>query len=135
MSYSNKRETVAAGRGMAPSAGSGRPHWREAEVAETAAVPSAAFHAEGDTLHVNGDIDLYQAGLFRQQAEAHIRSAAQPRLDLTQVPFLDSAGLAALLALSRDARAQGKTLRVAIAGSPRRVLRITGIDRMLALEE
>ena len=93
------------------------------------------MQVEDDTLHVCGDIDLYQAGLFRQQAEAHIRNVPQPRLDLTRVLFLDSAGLASLLALSREAKAQGKTLRVVTAGSPRRVLRITGIDRMLALEE
>lgn len=90
---------------------------------------------EGDTLCVRGDIDLYQAPQFRQRAEAHIHAVASPRLDLNDVPFLDSAGLAALLALSRDAQASGKTLRLSVSGSPRRVLRVTGIDRMLALEE
>jgi anti-sigma B factor antagonist len=112
----------------------GAPGYPEEHTAESLADQEMVMQAEGDTLHVHGDIDLYQAGLFRQAAEAHIRNATQPRLDLTRVPFLDSAGLAALLALSREAKAQGKTLRVAIAGSPRRVLRITGIDRMLALE-
>jgi len=94
------------------------------------------IRAEGNTLFVEGDIDLYQAATFRQRAGAHIRDAGdEPRLDLTAVAFLDSAGLAALLALSREAQAQGKTLRLAVKGGPRRVLKITGIDRMLTIEE
>ncbi len=102
---------------------------------QAATAQDTEIRAEGDTLVVRGDIDLYQAGRFRQQAEVHVRNTQQPRLDLTGVPFLDSAGLAALLALSRLAQDTGKTLRVAITGSPRRVLRITGIDRMLVLED
>ena len=87
-------------------------------------------------LYVQGDIDLYVAADFRQRALEYIRSAgASPCLDLTEVPFLDSAGLAALLGLSREAKTTGKTLRLRVTGGPRRVLRITGIDRMLALEE
>jgi anti-anti-sigma factor len=54
---------------------------------------------------------------------------------LRGVAFVDSAGLAALLALSREAGAAGKTLRLMVSGSPRRVLHVTGLDRMLALEE
>ena len=93
------------------------------------------LEVEGDTLHVRGDIDLYQAPVFRQRAEEHIRNVTEPRLNLRDVPFLDSAGLAALLALSREAQSAGKTLRLVVTGSPRRVLRVTGIDQMLALEE
>ncbi|MES2465115.1 MAG: STAS domain-containing protein [Armatimonadota bacterium] len=87
------------------------------------------------TLVVSGDLDLHQAPEFRRVAEMHIDSHASPRLDLTQVPFLDSAGLATLLALSRIAREQNKSLRVLVTGSPRRVLRITGIDRVLLMED
>lgn len=90
---------------------------------------------QGDTLVVVGDIDLHQAGEFRERAEAYIQDAPQPRLDLSRVPFLDSAGLATLLALSRLARSQNKSLRLIVTGSPRRVLKITGIDRVLVLED
>ena len=92
-------------------------------------------HAEGDTLRVTGDIDLYMAPRFRADAEAHIDAVALPRFDLTGVPFLDSAGLATLLYLSRHAAAQNKTLRMVVTGAPRRVLKITGIDRVLQLED
>jgi len=93
------------------------------------------LQADGDTLTAAGDIDLYHATDFRHRAEKHIDDVEQPRLDLLRVPFIDSAGLAALLALSRAAKARGKALRIAVGGSPRRVLRITGIDRLLEIEE
>ena len=93
------------------------------------------MEAEGDVLSVQGDIDLHVAPVFRQRALEHIRAADRPQLDLNRVPFLDSAGLAVLLSLSREAKSVGKELRLKACGSPRRVLRITGIDRMLQLEE
>lgn len=93
------------------------------------------MRSEGDTLYVSGDIDLYQAPRFRAAGEEHVRAVAQPRIDLSDVPFLDSAGLAVLLVLARQAREQSKSLRVVATGSPRRVLRITGIDRVLTVEE
>ena len=87
------------------------------------------------TLVVSGDLDLHQAPEFRERAEIHINATERPRLDLSHVPFLDSAGLAALLALSRIAKAQNKSIRLIAVGSPRRVLKITGIDRVLVLED
>lgn len=93
------------------------------------------LQADGDTLTAAGDIDLYHATDFRHRAEKHIEEVEHPRLDLLRVPFIDSAGLAALLSLSRAAKARGKALRIAVSGSPRRVLRITGIDRLLEIEE
>ena len=86
-------------------------------------------------LVVSGDIDLHQASEFRKRAESYITTAIRPRLDLSRVPFLDSAGLAALLALSRAAKEQNKSIRLIATGSPRRVLKITGIDRVLVLED
>lgn len=93
------------------------------------------MHDEGDTLFVSGDIDLHQASKFGERAEMHIRQTESPRLDLTGVLFLDSAGLATLLSLSKLAQTQDKTLRLVATGSPRRVLKITGIDRVLSVED
>jgi anti-anti-sigma factor len=87
------------------------------------------------TLTVSGDLDLHQASVFLKEAERHINANSRPRLDLSRVPFLDSAGLATLLALSRFAKEQNKSIRVIATGSPRRVLKITGIDRVLLLED
>lgn len=87
------------------------------------------------TLIVSGDVDLHQAPEFRKRAQTFIDATSNPRFDITRVPFLDSAGLAALLALSRYAKEQDKSIRLIAAGSPRRVLRITGIDRVLVIED
>lgn len=93
------------------------------------------MQTEGDLLRIRGDIDLYVAPVFQQRATEHIRAAEAPRIDMSEVPFLDSAGLAALVMLVREAQSTGKTLRLTVGGGLRRVLRITGIDRMMNIEE
>ncbi len=95
---------------------------------------SLRLHSQGDTLFAEGDIDLFQAPAFREAAKAHLAQHDAPLIDLRGVDFLDSAGLAVLLVLAREAKEQNKDLRVAASGSPRRVLRITGIDRVLHVE-
>lgn len=87
------------------------------------------------TLAVAGDIDLNTAEAFQTRAVEYISGIAEPRLDLSRVEFVDSAGLAALLALARLAKRENKTLRLLVRGNPRRVLQITGIERMLVLED
>jgi len=87
------------------------------------------------TLVVHGDLDLYEATQFRAEAEDYVRRTDEPRFDMRDVPFLDSAGLATLLYLSRQASAHHKTLRVLIGGGPRRVLKITGIDRLIVVDD
>lgn len=89
----------------------------------------------GETLLVGGDIDLYVAADFRQIGEKHVLEHPNPVIDLSAVPFLDSAGLAALLSVARVARTNARTLRVRATGNPRRVLRITGVDRMVTVED
>lgn len=90
---------------------------------------------QGETLLVGGDIDLYVAADFRQFGEKHVLEYTNPVIDLFGVPFLDSAGLAALLSIARIARTNGRSLTVRATGNPRRVLRITGVDRMVTVED
>lgn len=88
---------------------------------------------QGDTLLLTGDIDLYVAAAFREAGEIHVREHAEPVIDLTGVPFLDSAGLASLLSIARVARNHDRVLHIAATGNPRRVLRITGVDQMISM--
>ncbi len=92
------------------------------------------MNEKNGVLFVSGDVDLYQAGQFRKASETYIASSSAPRIDITGVAFIDSAGLAALLMLSRGAKADDKTLTVIASGAPRRVLRITGIDQAVVVE-
>jgi anti-anti-sigma factor len=93
------------------------------------------LHREGDSLVVRGDLDLFEAPRFRDAAEAYLHASPEPNLDMTGVPFVDSAGLATLLYLSRQAAKERKTLRIQIGRGPRRVLKITGIDRCLIVDD
>ncbi len=104
------------------------------ETSPVAELGALRMHTDGDTLFVAGDVDLYQAASFREVAERHLRGTPEPRIDLRQVDFLDSAGLATLLSLSRLARKEEKMLRIVAIGNPRRVLRITGLDSILSVE-
>ena len=88
---------------------------------------------QGNTLFLTGDIDLYVAGVFRQAGETHVREHTDPIIDLTGVPFLDSAGLASLLSIARVARSHDRQLHIVANGNPRRVLRITGVDQMITM--
>jgi anti-anti-sigma factor len=94
-----------------------------------------SLETQGDTLVVDGDVDLYVAEEFRVAGEAHVRDIANPVIDLLGVPFLDSAGLASLLSIAKVARSLDRQVRVVAAGNPRRVLRITGVDRMVLMNE
>ncbi len=113
---------------------------RTNEITDTIHAPVPDTHTltmetQGEMLTVGGDIDLYVAAMFRNKGEEHVRTYANPVIDLSNVPFLDSAGLAALLSIARIARSIEHTLRVVAVGNPRRVLRITGVDRILLIED
>ena len=96
---------------------------------------SLVTEIHGNTLHLTGDIDLYVATVFREVGESHVRDHAEPVIDLTGVPFLDSAGLASLLSIARVARTHNRLLHIVATGNPRRVLRITGVDQMISMQD
>ena len=82
-----------------------------------------------------GELDAYTVGEFR---EALSGLASTPRLliDLSEVPFMDSAGLGALIGGIRRAREAGGD--VAGAGSRptlTRLLHTTGFDRIVSVTE
>jgi anti-anti-sigma factor len=55
-------------------------------------------------------------------------------IDLTEVTFIDSSGLSALLGASARAREQGGTVALVLAqGEPPSIFRFRGVDRLLAL--
>jgi anti-sigma B factor antagonist len=88
------------------------------------------------TLHVTGEVDLATAEEIGQAATTALDAGATALvIDLHQVTFLDSTGLAVLVAVNNHATAGGA--RLTIRGpSPRvrKVLRITGLDEFLPVE-
>ncbi len=82
-----------------------------------------------------GEIDAYTVGQFR---EALTELAEQDRLviDLCQVPFMDSAGLGALIGGIRRARDhEGAVSVVSDRATITRLLHTTGFDRIVPVSE
>lgn len=83
----------------------------------------------------SGELDAYSVSGFR---EALTRLAGTPRLliDLSAVPFMDSAGLGALIGGIRRAReAEGEVAVVCDRPSLSRLLHTTGFDRIVPVTE
>jgi len=82
-----------------------------------------------------GELDAYTVGRFRE-ALAELSEVRQLLIDLSDVPFMDSAGLGALIGGIRRAREAGGDVAVA-CGRPTltRLLHTTGFDRIVAVTE
>lgn len=86
-------------------------------------------HGDGArVLHVVGEIDTLTAPLLRAQLDAQLADVQRLVLDLTEVTFLGSAGLAVLVAAKDDAEAREHRLFV-VPGSRivTRALQATGL--------
>lgn len=82
-----------------------------------------------------GDLESFTVSLFRQ-ALAEVSDSSCLVIDLSAVPFVDSAGLGALIGGIRRTRERGG--RVAVACSRPtllRLLRNTGFDRIVTVAE
>jgi anti-anti-sigma factor len=87
------------------------------------------------TLSLAGDLDSQTAERFQPAIEeAEHSGAAVIVLDLTEVRFIDSSGLVALLmAARRSDRRGGRLLVRAGSGEVRKLLELTSIDQKLNL--
>lgn len=82
-----------------------------------------------------GELDAFTVSQFRQSLT---ELASSPRLliDMSAVPFIDSAGLGALIGGIRRARELGGDVAVACnRPSLTRLLRTTGFDRIVTVAE
>lgn len=82
-----------------------------------------------------GELDAYTVGDFRE-ALSEVATASHLLIDLSNVPFMDSAGLGALIGGIRRTRESGGEVAVA-CGRPTltRLLHTTGFDRLVPVEE
>ncbi|MEV4488523.1 STAS domain-containing protein [Micromonospora coxensis] len=83
-----------------------------------------------------GEVDMSTAAVLDRAVDAALDCPETVRVvvDLAEVPFLDSTGLAALLRGAAEAVGRGASLRV-VDPQPvvARVLRITAVDTLLGL--
>ncbi|MBW8824949.1 MAG: STAS domain-containing protein [Acidobacteria bacterium] len=83
----------------------------------------------------SGELDAFTVGQFRESLN-ELGSAGRVLIDLSGVPFLDSAGLGALIGGVRRAREAGGD--VAVYGARpavARLLHTTGFDRVASVTE
>jgi anti-sigma B factor antagonist len=93
---------------------------------------SVSTAAAGDKtiLALEGELDIYTVGAFRQESDKLDPAASQIIVDLTNVTLLDSSGLGALVSLLNRARAADSPLGVVCPQRHlRRVFEITGLRR------
>jgi anti-sigma B factor antagonist len=85
-------------------------------------------HDDATVVHVVGEIDTLTAPVLRAQLDEHIPAVPLLVLDLSDVTFLGSAGLAVLVAAKDAADAREHTLRL-VCGSRivTRALEATGL--------
>ena len=82
---------------------------------------------------MTGDLDAFTAGELREVA-AGLRGAARVVFDLSDVPFIDSTGLGALIGGIRRLREAGGAVVVCSTRAPVvRLLRTVGLDRVVAV--
>ncbi len=95
------------------------------------------FERKGESAHVElaGELDMYSAGRLEQELEALARDGCDTvLLDLRRLSYVDSTGLATILAASRRAKEAGR--RFAVVRGPDSIqwrFRTTGIDRLLEM--
>ena len=78
-----------------------------------------------------GELDAYTVGQFRQ-ALADLADTHQLVIDLSEVPFMDSAGLGALIGGIRGVRDGGGDVAVACSQETlTKLLHTTGFDRIV----
>lgn len=86
-------------------------------------------------LRPRGDIDAYSVGQFRE-ALSGLAETERLLIDLSEVPFMDSAGLGALIGgIRRNRDNEGEIVVVCAAPSLTRLLHTTGFDRIVPVEE
>lgn len=82
-----------------------------------------------------GELDAYTVGQFRE-ALAGLANASRLVIDLSAVPFMDSAGLGALIGGIRRSRDNNCAVSVACARPTlTRLLHTTGFDRIVPVVE
>lgn len=95
-----------------------------------------AVHTTGSVLRVvvHGEVDLCSRDHLLEALTVAIATTAKPiEVDLSQVTFLDAAGIGALIAAHTTAHDHGLTLSVhGATGMVQRVLEITGAAKVLA---
>lgn len=90
------------------------------------------------TIRLAGRLDALEAGGLRQLLDSHLEDGRYNiAVDLSELEFVDSAGLAALVKGMKDARAASGDLRLVwpLSDDARRVFELTSFDQVFQSSE
>jgi anti-sigma B factor antagonist len=88
-----------------------------------------------NVLSVAGELDMHTSPALQERLDA-LSKGDSPKVavDLSAVPFMDSSSLGILVSNFKRLQERGGDLAiVGVAGSPQKVLSITGIDRVIPI--
>ncbi len=92
---------------------------------------------QGTVIEAAGEVDLTTAPQLREELLAAVGDADKPGVivDLSQVDFIDSAGLALLVEARKRLSPDGRTLSILLAPGrqPERVLKLGRFDTIMTL--
>jgi anti-sigma B factor antagonist len=93
--------------------------------------------SEGDTLRVRlaGEFDLTGISDFRREVEEALTPWKRAEIDLSDVVFMDSSGLQALVSLNNRAEERGLEVALVRPSVPvSRILQLTGLETQFVVE-
>jgi anti-anti-sigma factor len=87
-------------------------------------------------VRVQGELALTSASLLEVAVERELQADSNVLLDFSRIDFIDSAGLRAMTALVRTAKAKGRTLRLSsdMPTHARRLMEIVGLLPFVPIE-
>lgn len=95
-------------------------------------------HIEGDTATVvlGGEVDLSWSSQVRREVLAALSRAPKVAINLAQVSYIDSSGIAALVEGFQNARGKGQPFElVAVSPAVLAVLKLARLDRVFTIRE
>jgi len=108
-----------------------------AEPYATSALTIWVAPPEGDApvVVLSGELDMATATVLARHLSAVVRGGTDVIVDISDVTFIDSSGLRALIDARRQSEDRGRTLTLRWpARNVSRVLAITGLDGVFAIE-
>jgi anti-sigma B factor antagonist len=89
-----------------------------------------------DSIAIRGRITVANSGVMSSALSNALRKQpTELSVDLSEVPYIDTSGLATLLESAGKARKQGTRLSLnSVQGQPRYLFEITHLDRLIDIE-
>ncbi|MBG0833076.1 STAS domain-containing protein [Planomonospora sp. ID67723] len=96
---------------------------------------SVISHESPAVHRVSGEIDISTAPVLHARLQSALTAGGRLLVDLSGVTFMDARGLGTLVAVNNTARELGGTVQlIGVPAAVRRLLRLTGLNRLFTLE-